>query len=94
MMPGTEYVFLCILLLFFSTNISLAYEFNTHSVQGILLLFFFFLFLFRATPVAHGVSQARGLIGATAAGHGHSHSNAGSKLRLPPIAQLTAMPDP
>ena len=29
---------------------------------------FFFFFLFRAAPVAYGGSQARGLIGATAAG--------------------------
>ena len=33
---------------------------------------------FRAAPVAHGGSQARGEIGATAAGLHHSHSNAGS----------------
>ena len=40
-------------------------------------IFFIFL-LFRATSVAHGVFQARGLIGATAAGQHHSHSNTGS----------------
>ena len=42
--------------------------------------FFFFFCLSRATPTAHGGSQARGPIGAVAAGH--SHSNAGSKPRL------------
>ena len=35
--------------------------------------------LFRAAPVAYGGSQARGPIGATAAGHSHSNSNTGSK---------------
>ena len=44
--------------------------------------FLFFLCLFRATPMAHGSSQARGPIGATAAGLHHSHSNARSKPRL------------
>ena len=38
----------------------------------------FFSFLFRAAPGAYGSSQARGWIGAAAAGLGHSHSNAGS----------------
>ena len=42
----------------------------------------FFFFNFRATPTAYGVSQARGLIGATAAGLHHSHSNAGSEPHL------------
>ena len=42
-------------------------------------VFFFFAFLlFRATPMAYGGSQARDLIGATAAGLYHSHSNARS----------------
>ena len=48
-----------------------------------LLLFCFVLFCFvTATPMAYGVSQARGRIGATAAGLHHSHSNAGSKPHL------------
>ena len=40
----------------------------------------FFVLLFRATPTAHGGSQARGQIRAAAAGlhHSHSHSHAGS----------------
>ena len=37
-----------------------------------------FLLFIRATPEAYGSSQARGLIGATAAGLRHSHSNSGS----------------
>ena len=56
-------------------------------------MFFFFL-SFRATPAAHGGSQARGRIGATRAGLHHIHSNAGSELCLRPTSQLVAMPDP
>ena len=44
--------------------------------------------------MAHGGSQAKGLIRATAASLGHSHSNAGSKPHLRPTPQVTAMPDP
>ena len=54
----------------------------------------FVLFFLRAAPVAHGGSQARGLlIGAIATGLRQSHSNAGSEPRLQPIPQLRAMPD-
>ena len=53
-----------------------------------------FFGLFRTTPVAYGGSQARVQIGAVAAGLCHSHSNTGSKPRLQPTPQLTAMPDP
>ena len=57
--------------------------------------FFFCPFsLFRATPTAYGSSQARGLIGAVAAGLHHSHSNARSELHLRSIPQLTATLDP
>ena len=38
--------------------------------------------LFRAAPAAYGGSQARGRVGAIAAGLHHSHSNAGSELHL------------
>ena len=51
------------------------------------ILFYFILFFFlllRAAPVACGDSQARGQIGATAAGLHHSHSNAGPKPCLRP----------
>ena len=63
---------------------------------NILFSFFFFFLLFRSAPTAYGGSQARGPIGATAAGlrHRQSHSNAGSEPRLRPTPQLTAMPDP
>ena len=63
---------------------------------GIFGIFFFVLFLsfFRAAPVAYGGSQARGLIGAVAAGLCQSHSNARSKPRLQPTPQFTATSDP
>ena len=48
--------------------------------------------LFRAARAAYGGSQARGRIGAVAAGL--RHSNAGSEPRLQPTPQLTATPDP
>ena len=54
----------------------------------IFYLFFFFC-PFRATPMAYGSSQARGLIGAVASSLCQSHSNTGSKLRLRPTPQLT-----
>ena len=60
----------------------------------ILFLFFILSFcLFRATPVAYGGSQTRGLIGATAAGLHHRHSNARSEPRLWATPQLMATPD-
>ena len=58
------------------------------------LIFKNFFCLFRAAPAAYGGSQAKGQIGATAAGLHHSHSNAGSEQCLQPTPQLTAMPDP
>jgi len=62
-----------------------------------LFLFFFFFCLFafsRAAPTAYGGSQARGLIGAVAAGLYHSHSNSRSKPCLRPTPQLVATLDP
>ena len=57
--------------------------------------FFFLSFCpFRATPVAYGGSQARGLIRAIVAGLHHRHSNARSELRLQPTPHLMATPDP
>ena len=49
----------------------------------IFIYFSFGVFAFsRAAPAAYGGSQARGLIGAVAAGLHQSHSNAGSEPRL------------
>ena len=49
---------------------------------------------FRVAPAAYGGSQARGLIGAIAAGLQHSHSNERPDLSLQAAPQLRAMPDP
>ena len=58
------------------------------------LLFFCWPFVFfRAAPMAYGCSQARGWIGATAAGLYYSHSNARSEPCLKPTTQLTPTPD-
>ena len=54
----------------------------------------FFFHLFMDTPTAYGSSQARGHIGAAAAGLRHSHSNARSEPCLWPVPQLMAMLDP
>ena len=60
-------------------------EFFLKPLKGKKYTFFFFFFcLFRATPAAYGDSQARGQIGAVAAGLHHSHSNAGSDPPLHP----------
>ena len=54
---------------------------------------FFFSFVFLGLHLqAYGRSQARGVIGGTAAGL--CHSNAGPEPCLQPIPQLMAMPDP
>ena len=42
----------------------------------------FFFSFFTATPLAYGSSQAKGRIGAAAAGLCHGHSNTGSELHL------------
>ena len=61
--------------------------------------FFFFFFAFQATLEAHGGSQARSQIGATAVSlyhshsHNHSHSHVEFELHLQPTQQLTAMLD-
>ena len=67
------------------------------SASGVIekgLCYSFFLFFFRATPSAYGGSQAKGRIGAVAAGLHYSHSNSGSKPHLQTTPQLTAMLDP
>ena len=50
--------------------------------------------LFRAAFSAYGGSQARGLIGVTAAGLCRSHSNTRSEPHLRSTPQLMATPDP
>ena len=58
-----------------------------------LLIFLFFAFcLFRATPMAYGSSQARGPIGAIAAGLHHSHSHVRSEPHLRSTPQIMVTP--
>ena len=52
------------------------------------------ILLFRATPEAYGSSQARGQIGAIAAGLYHTWNNARFEPHLWPAPQLMATPDP
>ena len=58
------------------------------------ILIFNFLLFFRAAPAAHESSQARGWIGAIAAGPHQSHNTTGSKPHLRATPQLTATLDP
>ena len=63
-----------------------------YSLIYFIIAFFFSFWLFRAATAAYRGSQAKGLIGVTAAGLGHSHSNTGSEPRLQPTSQLTMDP--
>ena len=72
------------------------------SCEIIIFYFIYFIYLFLssfclfafsgAIPTACGGSQARGLIGAVAAGLLQSHSSVGSEPRLQPTPQLKAQP--
>ena len=55
--------------------VTLLYSRNCHNIVNQLYIYFF---LFRAIGAAYGGSQARGPIGAAAAGLHHSRSSAGS----------------
>ena len=59
-----------------------------------IIIIIIIIWLFRTTPAAYGGSQARGQIGATAAGLHHSHNNVGSLPQLQPTPQLAATLDP
>ena len=52
------------------------------NLANILFYLFIYFLPFRAACAAYGSSQARGRIGATAAGLRHSHSESGSELHL------------
>ena len=81
---------------FLSQDESLIVLFYTEVMGGLFFLFFLFFGLFAiswAVPAAYGGSQARGRIGAIAAGLHQSHSNSGSELHLQPTPQLTATLD-
>ena len=62
---------------------------------GDYIFLYIYTLLFRAAPAAYGGSQARGHIGATAAGLRHSQGNgARTEPSLGPSPQLMAMLDP
>ena len=68
---------------------------TAQKLRSFFFFFFFGLFGFSgAASAAYGGSQARGGMGAIAAGLLQSHSNEGSELCLRPTPQHTAMPDP
>ena len=76
-------------------NVTAKFWSHCEPSQNTILLFKFSLFLlFRAAPAAYGVYQARGQIGATAAGLHYHHSNIRSEPCLQPTPQFTATPDP
>ena len=69
---------------------------NAHGIYMVPVAFFvlFCFCLFRAPRMAYGGSQAKGLIGAVAAGLCYSHSNARFEPHLKPTPQLMATLDP
>ena len=92
----TEILILCPLEYF---SFKLLYSPRLHSMSPykwsfIFKFLFVYLLLFRGTPTAYRGFQARGGIGATAAGLRHRHSNTGSELTLQPTPQLKETPDP
>jgi len=62
--------------------------------KAVVCLFVCLFVCFRATPAAYGGSQARSLMGGTAASLCHSHSHTRFEPCLQSTLQLTAMPDP
>ena len=66
---------------------------SNHPPYFYFILFYFFVFS-RVSPVAYGGSQARGLIGAEAAGLRQSRSHTASQPSLRPTPQLMATLDP
>ena len=69
---------------------SLPSHVRNYDFISFLFSFSFFFCIFKAIPAEYGGSQARGLIGAVAAGLHHSRSHAGSEPHLLPTPQLMA----
>ena len=69
-------------------------KFRISDVKWLLQNFYSFFFFSSAASLSYRNSQARGRIGAAAAGLCHSHSQARSELHLWPTPQLTTTPDP
>ena len=79
----------------FQDNTTFMYYLRIYNFLFYFFIFIFCLFVFsRAAPAAYGGSQARGLIGAVAAGLWQRHSNVGTEPHLRPTPQLTEMLDP
>ena len=75
--------------------LNITFEEDKHYYSTSLFVCLFGLFAISwAAPEAYGSSQARGLIGAIAAGLHHSHSDTRSEPHLQSTPQLTAMLDP
>ena len=88
------YVLIFEMCIFVNYNLTIAWV-EADDVSGVELSSFSPRLPFsRATPVACGSSQARGWIRAAAAGLHCSPGNTGSELRLQPVLQLEAVPDP
>ena len=67
------------------------YHSGNSDSQLFIYLFIYFFLLFRSAHSAYGSSQARGPVGAVAAGLHHSHSNTRSELCLQSTPQFTAL---
>ena len=65
----------------YNVIIRIATDISVNYLPANALTVYFFVFS-RAEPAAYGGSQARGSVGAVAAGLHHRHSNARSHLRL------------
>ena len=82
--PSTESARGTLSFYYITYDIYLSYHLSAFSPKLCACVFL----LFRATPAAHGDSQARGRTGAAAAGLHHSHSNTGSGPHLRPMPQV------
>ena len=78
----------------FVMNQSLFFIFIYFIITIIIIIIIVFFAISWAAPTAYGGSEARGRIGAVAAGLHHSHNNWGSQPCLQPTPQLTATLDP
>ena len=74
--------------------LTIQYHFHCPPFFFFLFFFFFFFAISWAAPMAHGGSQAGGLIGAVATSLRQRRSNAGFEPLLQATPKLTAMPDP
>ena len=86
--------------IYYETIINKNTDWKFNNIKKILIvcmyvcMYLFIYCLFTDTPLAYGSSQAKGPIGAVAAGLHHNHSNAGSKPCQWPTLQLTVTLDP